>query len=73
MEKFVKGDVVVLPFPYTDLSIAKKRPAVVIANLKGENIILAQITTNQRKDEDILSLTKKDFASGSLNYDSFGD
>ena len=71
MERFVKGDVVVLPFPYTDFSGAKKRPAVVIANIKGQNIILAQITTNQRNDEDLISLRKKDFSSGSLNSDSF--
>jgi mRNA interferase MazF len=71
MERFVKGDVVVLPFPYTDFSSMKKRPAVVIATIKGDNVILAQITTNQRNDEDIISLTKKDFASGSLSSDSF--
>jgi mRNA interferase MazF len=71
MERFVKGDIVVLPFPYTDFSSVKKRPAIVIANLKGNNVILAQITTNQRNDEDIIPLAKKDFASGSLNLDSF--
>ena len=71
MERFVKGDVVVLPFPYTDFLGAKKRPAVVIANLKGQNVILAQITTNQRNDEDLVSLRKKDFSSGFLSLDSF--
>ena len=71
MERFVKGDVVVLPFPYTDFSGAKKRPAVVVANLKGQNIILAQITTNQRNEEDLVNLSKKDFSSGSLSSDSF--
>jgi len=71
MERFVKGDVVVLPFPYTDFSSVKKRPALVIATLKGQNVILAQITTNQRNDEDLISLTGKDFASGSLSSDSF--
>jgi mRNA interferase MazF len=44
MEKFVKGDVVVIPFPFSDLSNYKKRPALVIANSFGEDIILAQIT-----------------------------
>ena len=71
MERFVKGDIVVLPFPYTDFSSIKKRPAVVIATLKGKNVILSQITTNQRDDEDLISLTRKDFASGSLSSDSF--
>jgi mRNA interferase MazF len=42
MEKiYIKGDVVVLSFPYTDFSEVKKRHAVVIANLKGQNIIPA--------------------------------
>jgi mRNA interferase MazF len=71
MERLVKGDVVVLPFPYTDFSGVKKRPAVVIATLRGQNVILAQITTNQRNDEDLVSITRKDFASGSLSSDSF--
>ena len=71
MERFVKGDVVVLPFPYTDLSSTKKRPALVIATLKGENIILAQITTAERGDEYLISLKKKDFQSGFLKHDSF--
>lgn len=71
MERFVKGDVVVLPFPYSNLSGAKKRPAVVIASLKGQNVILAQITTVQRDDEDLVNLRKKDFSSGTLSSDSF--
>jgi len=70
VERFVKGDVVVLPFPYTDLSTTKKRPALVVATLKGENVVLAQITTKQRDDEDALPLKKTDFASGALKVDS---
>ena len=71
MERFVKGDVVILPFPYTDSSGTKKRPALVIANIKGDSIILAQITTKKRDDKDLINLTKADFYSGSLKHDSF--
>lgn len=71
MERFVKGDVVVLPFPYTDLSSVKKRPALVIAALKGNNIVLAQITTSKRDDEDLINLSKNDFSSGFLKYNCF--
>jgi len=35
MVRFVKGDVVVIPFPYSDLSAAKTRPALVVAPLDG--------------------------------------
>ena len=40
MEKFVKGDIVIVPFPFSDLSESKKRPAMVIAELKGDDVIL---------------------------------
>ena len=39
MEELVKGDVVVLPFPFSDLTASKKRPALIVANLKGNDII----------------------------------
>lgn len=71
MERFVKGDVVAIPFPYTDLSNVKKRPALVVATLKGGNIILVQITSNKRNDEDLIILNKSDFLSGSLTHESF--
>ena len=71
MERFVKGDVVVLPFPYTDFSSVKKRPAIVIATLRGNNVILAQITGQPRPDPDLLELSSKDFQSGGISRDSF--
>ena len=45
MGKFVKGDIVVIPFPFSDLSSSKRRPALVLAGLKGNDIILCQITS----------------------------
>jgi mRNA interferase MazF len=44
MRAFVKGDVVVAPFPFSDLSATKKRPALVVATLTGDDVILWQIT-----------------------------
>ncbi|MBI3052060.1 type II toxin-antitoxin system PemK/MazF family toxin [Candidatus Woesearchaeota archaeon] len=67
MEKPLKGDVVVLPFPFTDLSASKKRPAIVAASLKGDDLILCQITSRQINDEYSLNLNNSDFQSGSLN------
>ncbi len=67
MERFVKGDIVVLPFPYSDLSSSKKRPAMVLADLKGDDIILCQITSRFVKDNYSVVLESIHFLKGSLN------
>ena len=67
MERLVKGDVVILLFPFSDLSSARKRPAVVVACLTGDDVILAQITSAAiRKDEYAILIESKDFKHGSL-------
>jgi mRNA interferase MazF len=71
MEKFVKGDVVVTPFPFSDLKSSIRRPALVLANLKGEDVILCQITSKDHPDPYQIILNKKDFAQGDLNVNSF--
>ena len=71
MERFIKGDVVVIPFPFSDLSGSKRRPALVLADLPGDDIILCQITSLHSKDSFALPLSPKDFTTGSLPLDSF--
>lgn len=66
MAGFVKGDVVVIPFPFSDLSGTKKRPALVLADLPGDDILLCQITSQNTKDQFALALTLSDFSTGSL-------
>ena len=71
MEKFIKGDVVVLPFPFSDLSGSKKRPALVLADIGGDDILLCQITSQQIKDAYAVSLNSAVLQSGYLPSDSF--
>jgi len=70
MARFIKGDVVVLPFPFSDLSASKRRPALVLADLTGNDIILCQITSQQTKDAYAISLTDSDMINGSLKKSS---
>jgi len=70
LERFVKGDVVVVPFPFSDLSSAKRRPALVVAELRGDDLILCQITSQQLKDEYSIPLDDADFQFGSLRKKS---
>ncbi len=66
MAGVVKGDVVVVPFPFSDLSKSKRRPALVIATLEGNDVILCQITSKSIKDSYSIILSEDDFASGGL-------
>lgn len=66
----MKGDVVVLPFPFSDLNISKKRSALVAANLEGDDLILCQITSKTRIDNYSIILKNNDFKKGSLNLTS---
>ena len=70
MERLVKGDIVVMHFPFSDLTGSKKRPAIVIATPLGNDPMLCQITSKQTKDAYSIPLMEKEFKSGSLNQDS---
>ncbi len=70
MEGFVKGDVVIVPFPFSDLVGAKRRPALVLAELDGEDRILCQITSQQFVDRYAVPLIDADFEEGSLRKKS---
>jgi len=71
MGKPVAGDVVVLPFPQTNLQTGKRRPALVVVDLPGDDLILCQITSQVRSDGFSISLTSSDFQSGQLAQDSY--
>jgi PemK-like, MazF-like toxin of type II toxin-antitoxin system len=71
MEKFVKGDVVVTPFPFSNLKSSIRRPALVVANLRGRDLILCQITSKEHPDPYQIILNKKDFSEGKININSF--
>jgi len=66
MERFVKGDVVVVPFPLSDLTTVKRRPALVVATPGGDDIILCQITSQQVRDRYAISISDTDFTEGTL-------
>jgi mRNA interferase MazF len=66
MARFVKGDVVVVPFPFSNLTGSKSRPALVITRLEGDDLILCQITSQPRSDQYSIPLSSSDFSMGSL-------
>ena len=57
------GSVVLVPFPFSDLSQSKRRPAVVLADAERGDWILCQVTSKSYADDD--------FAHGSLRLISY--
>jgi len=74
MEGFVnyeKGDVVIFQFPFSESGKTKKRPSLVVAKLKGNSVILCQITGQPQPDPNIIELKRSDFESGKISRESY--
>jgi mRNA interferase MazF len=70
MEKSMKGEVVIIPFPFSDLSGTKRRPALVIADWGSDDIMLCQITSKLKHDGYEIELKDSDFENGKLPLES---
>jgi mRNA interferase MazF len=51
------SEVVMVPFPFSDLSQSKLRPAIVLADAKRGDWILCQITSNPYADPGAIQIT----------------
>jgi mRNA interferase MazF len=69
--KPVAGDIVVLPFPQTNLQTGKRPPALVLVDLLGDYLILCQITSQSHRDSYSIPINSGDFQSGQLNIQSY--
>ena len=65
------GSVVLVRFPFSDLSETKLRPALVLADSGRDDWILCQITSNPYADPHAVALTDADFDTGSLLVTSY--
>ena len=65
--KYKKGDIVIIGFPFSDLSRTKKRPALIISNdsvNKTGDYLMVQVTSKIRDDSLTLPINKPDFENG---------
>ena len=65
------GSVVTLPFPFSDLTQSKLRPAVVLAAADRGDWVLCQVTSKSYGDRRAVELTSADFAAGGLRLVSY--
>lgn len=66
-----KGGVVLVRFPFSDLSQTKLRPAVVLAEAGRGDWVLCQITSKPYGDPQAIRLTDASFVFGSLQVVSY--
>ena len=71
MEAPAKGAVVVVRFPFSDLSRTKLRPAVVLADVGRGDYVLCQVTSKPYADPAAVMLDAASFATGSLPVASY--
>jgi mRNA interferase MazF len=70
MGALTAGSIILIPFPFSDLSNTKLRPAVVLTMLDKGDCILCQITSKPY-DNNAIELNSVDFAEGSLQRVSY--
>lgn len=65
------GSIVLVRFPFSDLSSSKLRPAVVLADANRGDWILCQVTSKPYSDSRAIELNSSSFAMGSLHVVSY--
>ena len=66
-----QGEVVLVRFPFSDLSQTKLRPAVILADAGRGDWILSQVTSNPHIGIPFIALTDTSFRTGSLRLASY--
>jgi mRNA interferase MazF len=68
--RYKRGDIVLVPFPFTDLSSSKRRPALVVSpdwfNSSNQDLVLVAITSQIGDDPRSVLLDEADFVGGKL-------
>ncbi|HHH46316.1 MAG TPA: MazF family transcriptional regulator [Thiotrichales bacterium] len=65
------SEVVLVPFPFSDLSASKLRPALLLAYAGREDWLCLQITSRPYADPFAIEITPDDFVHGSLQRVSY--
>ena len=63
-----------MPFPFTDLSSSKKRPALVVSNKEFNSsscdVICCLITTNKKSNKYSVEINQNNIKSGNIHFES---
>lgn len=74
---FDQRDIVLIPFPYSNLLTSKKMPVLIISNSKynqsNEDIICCALTSSKKFFHKGILITNKDLELGKLNIEKTKD
>lgn len=71
MVTLTAGSVILVPFPFSNLTQSKLRPAIVLADSGRADWLLCQVTSNPYADLRAVELLNSDFDHGSLTVISY--
>ncbi|TAL54129.1 MAG: type II toxin-antitoxin system PemK/MazF family toxin [Nanoarchaeota archaeon] len=65
--QYKQGDILITPFPFTNLSAIKQRPVLVLSkDTTGADLITCGITSNLKDNEHSVTLLATDLAEGTI-------
>jgi mRNA interferase MazF len=68
---FERGDLVLIPFPFSDLSAAKKRPVLLLTRPDGYGDFIALAVTSRPHTDHGIALNPTDLVQGGLPFASW--
>ncbi len=70
--QYRKGEVILVPLPFTDLKAVKQRPALIISNdshnARADDVVICGITSNIRDEPYSVILDEKDMVEGRIYF-----
>ncbi len=68
---FDRGDLILIPFPFSDLSAAKKRPVIAVTSPDAYGDFIALAVTSRPQTDHGIAVTPADLTDGSLPLSSW--
>ena len=65
MEGFVKGDILVIEFPYSDLKDTKRRPVLILSK-NSKDLIICGITSNLKDKKHSVLIDNSNLSEGKI-------
>lgn len=65
------GEIVLIPFPFTDLTAQKKRPILIISDVDDNNDFIALAIASKQKENNVVHLTNQQLITGILPKESW--